>query len=561
MNDNPFNGIIIQKILLNRVVMMKIKLRIAVIFLILMAVMFAACGSDDDNNTHKYTVTYQGNGNTGGDPPEDPKKYESTFSVTVLDKEDLVKDGYIFAGWNTQADGNGTDRSPGSTFIMGKADVVLYAKWTVNPTYHVTYDANGGIGAVPADNNNYLAGTTVTVLNKGSLAKDDYTFASWNTQADGHGITRFPASTFTMGSANVLLYAQWIKDATADLYAVTYNANGGTGTVPTDCNRYGCGDQVTVKANSNLTRIGYNFAGWNTKTDGSGTDRAPLSTFTMSPADLILYAKWTAIPTYTVTYNANGGTGSVPVDGNNYQTGATVTVLGAGSLTNAGYIFTGWRDGNGTYRASSSTFIMGSANVSLYAEWRRTVCGDALREGTEQCDDGNLSNTDACLNSCVNAECGDSYVWSGHEECDDNNSIDTDACRNNCTLTFCGDGIVNNLEECDDDNLVDTDACRNNCTLAFCGDGIANNGEICDDGNFTDGDGCDNNCTLTACGNGIVSGSEICDDGNFTNGDGCDNNCTVTACGNGIQSGLEQCDDGDTENGDGCSATCQVEQP
>jgi type VI secretion system secreted protein VgrG len=87
---------------------------------------------------------------------------------------------------------------------------------------------------------------------------------------------------------------------------------------------------------------------------------------------VILYAKWTALPTYTVTYYANTGTGGVPADSNNYLPGAMVTVLGSGTLTNAGYTFAGWNtqaDGNGTDRAPSSTFAMGSANVSLYAKW------------------------------------------------------------------------------------------------------------------------------------------------------------------------------------------------
>ncbi len=392
--------------------------KMAVFFLIFMAVMFAGCGSDDDNNkTHKYSVTYEGNGNTGGSPPQDTGTYAPSFSVTVLDKGTLVKNGYTFAGWNTQADGEGTDRNPGSTFVMEKADVILYAVWTVNPTYSVTYNANGATGTVPVDSNNYLTGANVTVLDKGNLEKEGSTFSNWNTQANGTGPTRFPASTFVMGSANVTLYAQWYEEAAAG-YSVTYNANGGTGTVPTDCNSYDCGDTVTVKANINLLRSGYNFSGWNTAADGGGTDRAPLSTFTMTAGELILYAKWVA--------------------------------------------------------------------------W---TCGDGTVTTGETCDDGNTSNTDACLNSCQSATCGDGYVWSGHEECDDDNSVDTDACRNTCVLTYCGDGITNNGEECDDDNSVDTDACRNTCVLTYCGDGITNNGEECDDANSNDTDGCRSDCT------------------------------------------------------------------
>lgn len=435
--------------------MMMVKFRIAAFFLILMAVMFAGCSSDDNNSTHKYSVTYEGNGNTGGSPPQDTTTYASSFSVTVLDKGSLVKNGYTFAGWNTQANGSGTNRAAGSTFVMENADVVLWAVWTVNPTYSVTYNANGATGTVPADSNSYLAGANVTVLDKGTLAKEGYTFSNWNTQANGTGASRFPASTFVMGSANVTLYAQWLAETVLG-YSVTYNANGGTGTVPTDCNSYNCGDTVTVKANVNLIRTGYNFSGWNTLASGSGTDRAPLSTFAMTAGDLVLYAKWTP--------------------------------------------------------------------------W---TCGDGIVTTGEACDDGNTSNTDACVNSCANATCGDGYVWSGHEACDDGNSVNTDACLNNCTLPVCGDGYVwSGHEECDDNNSVDTDACRNNCILPYCGDGFVSTGigEECDDDNSVNTDACLNTCKNNVCGDGYVySGVEECDDGANNGGPGssCDVDCNI----------------------------------
>jgi len=81
-------------------------------------------------STPTYTVTYDGNGHTGGSVPIDSTVYKENDTVTVLDKGDLVKTGYTFAGWNTQADGSGTDHAVGSTFIMGSSDVTLYAKWT-----------------------------------------------------------------------------------------------------------------------------------------------------------------------------------------------------------------------------------------------------------------------------------------------------------------------------------------------------------------------------------------------------------------------------------------------
>ncbi len=78
--------------------------------------------------------------------------------------------------------------------------------------------------------------------------------------------------------------------------------------------------------------------------------------------------------TYTVIYDGNNNTGGVvPTDGNSYETGATVTVLGnTGSLKRTSYSFVDWNavsDGTGTDYASASTFPIGNTNVTLYAKW------------------------------------------------------------------------------------------------------------------------------------------------------------------------------------------------
>ena len=86
--------------------------------------------------TNTYTVTYDGNGNTTGTVPIDPSSpYESGATVTVLGNTgDLTRindwgASYYFTGWNTKADGSGTDQAEGSTFIMGGSPVTLYAQW------------------------------------------------------------------------------------------------------------------------------------------------------------------------------------------------------------------------------------------------------------------------------------------------------------------------------------------------------------------------------------------------------------------------------------------------
>ena len=249
--------------------------------------------------TDSFTLAYNGNGNTGGTVPTDPAAYVTGATVTVkTNSGTLVKTSATFAGWNTAADGSGTSYAAASTFTMGSANVTLYATWTVNPTYAVTYNGNGNTGGtVPIDPGAYVTGATVTVkTNSGTLVKTSATFAGWNTAADGSGTSYAAASNFTMGSANVTLYATWTVNPT---YTVTYSGNGNTaGTVPTDPGAYVTGATATVKMNSGtLVKTGATFAGWNTAADGSGTSYAAASTFTMGSANVTLYATWTVNPT------------------------------------------------------------------------------------------------------------------------------------------------------------------------------------------------------------------------------------------------------------------------
>jgi uncharacterized repeat protein (TIGR02543 family) len=77
-------------------------------------------------------------------------------------------------------------------------------------TFTLTYDGNTNDGGTaPVDGNSpYLANATVTVLGSGTLSKTGFSFAGWNTQADGLG-TSYPVSSTFAITANTTLYAQW----------------------------------------------------------------------------------------------------------------------------------------------------------------------------------------------------------------------------------------------------------------------------------------------------------------------------------------------------------------
>jgi uncharacterized repeat protein (TIGR02543 family) len=323
--------------------------------------------------TALHTVTYNGNTNTGGTAPTDGNTYIAGNSVTVLGNTgSLTKTGNSFIGWCVNADGSGTSYIPTNTFAMGTSNVTLYAHWSPLPTYNVTYAGNGNTGgSVPVDGTSYIVGSNVTVMgNTGSLVKAGSTFTGWDDLAASAFYT--PGNQFVI-DGNITLTAHWTVNPT---YTVTYFGNTSTGgTVPVDSTSYENGALVTVMANTgNLVKTGNYFTGWNTLANGSGTAYNGGNTFNMGSANVSLYAQWTANPTYTVTYNGNSSTGgSAPTDSGNYTTGATVTVLGnTGSLVRTGYAFTGWNtlaNGSGTSYNPAQTFLMGSANVTLYALW------------------------------------------------------------------------------------------------------------------------------------------------------------------------------------------------
>ena len=335
-----------------------------------------------------YSVTYKGNGNTSGTAPTDSAKYKSEALVSLATSGDLAKTGNYFNGWKTSASG-GTPYDPGTSLVMQQKNLILYADW--QPKRGVSYDGNGKTsGSVPTDSTAYSRNDVVAVPgNTGGLVKAGsgffYNFIGWNTKADGTGTNYAGGSSFKMGASEIVLYALW---SVTPAYIVTYVGNGGTGGLPpSDSNLYKAGASVTVLGNTGgLARTAYDFAGWNTAADGSGTAYAAGAVFTMGSGNVILYAKWTLKPTYSVAYVGNGNTnGTVPVDGSSYWQGQTVTVSGdTGFLykidgATTAYRFAGWNtqsNGLGTSYAAGSSLTVGSTDVTLFAQYAACAVRD-----------------------------------------------------------------------------------------------------------------------------------------------------------------------------------------
>jgi uncharacterized repeat protein (TIGR02543 family) len=302
-------------------------------------------------STTSQSVTYVANGATGAVPTQATVATGGTFVVAA--GATLTKAGYTFSGWKDATD---TAYAAGATFTMGVGNVTLTAQWS--PTSQsITYVANTATGTVPIQANVATAATFVVAAGT-SLTKPGYTFSGWKDASD----TAYAAgATFTMGSTNVILTAQWSANP---LRTITYSAGTGTGTVPTQVDVLQ-GATFVVAAGTSLTKAGYTFAGWK---DAGNVDYAAASTFTVAATNIILTAQWT--PTSQgVTYISNGATGTVPTQAN-VVTAATFTVASASTLAKAGSTFTGWKDSNGVDYLAGSTYTMGITNVTLTAQWQ-----------------------------------------------------------------------------------------------------------------------------------------------------------------------------------------------
>jgi uncharacterized repeat protein (TIGR02543 family) len=316
-----------------------------------------------------YTVYYYANGAASGSPPSSQTVLDGT-TFTVAGQGSLTAPaGTAFDGWNTSSYGTGTAYRAGSSQTVS-SDIYLYAQWVTSSgaSYTVTYSANGASGTVPSAQT-ALDGITIEIAGQGDLTYSGKAFNGWNTNSSGTGTT-YPAGSLLTVNATITLYAQWI-DSTGVTYTVSYNSNGGTGTVP--YLTVSDGQTITLPGGSGFSYSGYTFGGW-TAISTNGTYYYIGQSYTVS-GNVTFYAVWdyTGGSTYTVTFNANGGTGTPPPSRLVGST-SSITLPSGSGLSRTGYTFAGWSTSSepnetNTY-TSGSSYSMYYSNVTFYAAWQ-----------------------------------------------------------------------------------------------------------------------------------------------------------------------------------------------
>ncbi len=270
--------------------------------------------------------------------------------------------GYTFDGWFTEATG-GT-KITDTTKMQTASAQSLYAHWTAN-NYTIHFDANGGTGEMADLPMTY--GTPAN-LTANAFSRTGYKFVKWTSNADGTGNEYIDGQTVNnlteINNDTVNLFAQWEERP----FVVTFNPNGGIVTPESKEITYNStyGD---LPSGDNIKRLGYTFAGW--YKEAELTNEVTAETTYDITEDSTLYAKWTP-HVYTVTFNKNGGTGTMSDQSFTY--GQTQN-LRANTFTRNGYTFAGWaRAENGTIEFTNEQSISNltpenGGTITLYAVW------------------------------------------------------------------------------------------------------------------------------------------------------------------------------------------------
>ena len=230
---------------------------------------------------------------------------------------------------------------------------------TVSTPITVTFVANGGQGSMTPETK-----SAPTALTPNVFTRSKHKFARWNTVADGAGMSYANGVVFPF-TASTTLYAQWTASTKiAPTRKVTFDANGGSGSMKPESKNV----LASLKSNK-FTRKGFSFIDWNTAANGSKASYANDAAYRFTKS-ATLYAQWTAskkiAPTVKVTFDANGGSGSMSP-----ETEKAFAALTLNRFKRHGFTFDRWNtaaNGSGSNYANGAAYHFNASTI-LFAQW------------------------------------------------------------------------------------------------------------------------------------------------------------------------------------------------
>ena len=250
-------------------------------------------------------------------------------------------------------------------------------------TYTISYNANGGSGAPGNQTKTYNVSLT---LSSTVPTRAGYSFLGWSTSSSATSAQYGAGGAYT-ANASATLYAVW----KANQYNISYDANGGTGEPSPQTKTHGT---ALTLSSTKPTRTGYSFLGWSTSATATSATYSAGGSFTTN-SSTTLYAVWKA-NTYTVTYDANGGTGIMTTS--IFFVGDS-RLLSKNTFTKIGCEFLGWStnavDATVMYEDQQcvENIVVDSNNetITLYAIWKQN---EVLYTPADVNGDGVVNNKD-----------------------------------------------------------------------------------------------------------------------------------------------------------------------
>ena len=240
---------------------------------------------------------------------------------------------------------------------------------TTPQTHTVTFNAGGGTGTV--DPMTAEAGSAITLPSADGLSRQYYTFTAWETGGKQYN----PSDEFTV-NADTVFTAVWTRNT----ITVTYEANNTSVTPATHTETVDAGGFFRLPENPfDNSPDGQILYGWAlTQTPQESEIFKPNTEYTASEADITFYAVWetfteggdpTTPQTHTVTFNTDGGTGTIaPMTA---ETGSAITLPSADGLSRQYYTFTAWKTGEKQYDPDDQFIV--NADTVFTAVWTRNT--------------------------------------------------------------------------------------------------------------------------------------------------------------------------------------------
>ena len=317
-------------------------------------------------SANTYTVTFDANGGNTPSPTSKSVTYGGTYGTLAT----ISRTGYTFKGWYTAASGGTKIES--STKVTITSNQTLYAQWDIN-YYSVTISRNntsyGTVSnssvSIPYGTTYSVSGNTLTFSNATKVTASAIAVTGYTTTFSGWSST---SGTIT---GNVTINANFTR--TVNNYSVTISRNNTSyGTVSNSSVSIPYGTTYSVSGNtltfSNGTKVTAsvtNATGYNTSISGWSLSSG---TITGNATIMVNFAR--SAKTFTVTFNANGG--SVSTASKTVTYNSTYGTLP--TPTRSGYTFNGWYTAtSGGTKIIEGTTVSITSNQTLYAQWQSST--------------------------------------------------------------------------------------------------------------------------------------------------------------------------------------------